>query len=437
MNAGDDILVNANIATTNGTITLIANHPGGTQANTGTFGVFTMADSTIIDAGGADINISAQGHVTVHQLTTTGTGQGGVQSTQGSILAASGTNSISGAIVSLGSSPGAGQSVGTSANPIRIDTTTPTALVGRAGTGGFFINQINTGAVLINEIGIIGAGDVSIIAGGAITAPAEGTAEITTTGNVTLQAASIGAPGNAVEFTSSAGGSGILDLTATSGVIDVIELTNKTFDTINLTVTKADIGSDGGTTTHSVVLVGDTDITIDGDGTNVALGRGDIDLSTNNRNFGLTVSNGGIALANGAINTGSGDVTLAGNTAISADADESAAEITSTGNVTLQGTQIGAAGNAVVFTSPAGGSGILDLTATSGVIDVIELTNKTFDTINLTVTKADIGSDGGTTTHSVVLVGDTDITIDGDGQTLRLPVVTSTCLPTTVTLRSP
>ena len=55
MQAGDDILVNANITTNNGAITLTANDPGGSEANTGLFGeIAWLAPGAVLFLEGGD-----------------------------------------------------------------------------------------------------------------------------------------------------------------------------------------------------------------------------------------------------------------------------------------------------------------------------------------------------------------------------------------------
>ena len=71
MQAGDNIIVNADIKTNNGAISLTANDAGSSDANSGADGVFSQADGTTIDAGNQTITISSQGDVALGTSTTT------------------------------------------------------------------------------------------------------------------------------------------------------------------------------------------------------------------------------------------------------------------------------------------------------------------------------------------------------------------------------
>lgn len=99
LQAGDDINVNANILTNNGEISLIANDPGATPTGSaeGT-GDITMGNNDSIDAGNQNITLSAEGNVTVEDLTTTGTIT--ITSTSGLIQEVS-NGTLDGATISL------------------------------------------------------------------------------------------------------------------------------------------------------------------------------------------------------------------------------------------------------------------------------------------------------------------------------------------------
>ena len=69
---GDDIILNANIITNDGGISLTTNHPDANETGVGTKGRIIMTTGTEINAGNQTIILSSEGDVSLASITTTG-----------------------------------------------------------------------------------------------------------------------------------------------------------------------------------------------------------------------------------------------------------------------------------------------------------------------------------------------------------------------------
>jgi len=209
MQAGRSIIVNANITTNNGAVTLTANETvaNGVQDVDRAPGaaVVTMAAGTTIDAGDQDITIrvstgpntnNTSGDITLGDLTTTGhvlvvndgptAGSGIVRATPlSSITAASVALDVNGA--------GGGGEIGESGSPIRVDAS---YIEARGQSAGIFIESLNVGVTTIGGAALGGLTGISTSPGGHIELSATLGTEITVSeavsadgsGNVTLNA---------------------------------------------------------------------------------------------------------------------------------------------------------------------------------------------------------------------------------------------------------
>ena len=156
MQAGRSIVVNADVTTSNGAISLTANETTANGVQDGNrdpgTSVITMADGVTLDAGTADITItlstgagltnSASGDVTLENLTTTAGDVLVVNNgpTAGSGIIIEGTNN-DGVITASSASfnangAGGGGEVGASGSPLRLAVTNAEA---RADSGGIFL----------------------------------------------------------------------------------------------------------------------------------------------------------------------------------------------------------------------------------------------------------------------------------------------------------
>jgi len=213
LQAGDDILINQNVTTNNAAISFTANDAGGSEHNTGTNGVITMADGAIVNSGNADITFSAQGDITVGRIVTTSTGLTAVTltSTAGGVVDGGDTGGVDVEVTAGRLVISAQTGIGNSSSNA-IETTVASMDMTNATSGQ--INVIETNSVdVVNlntnasngAINVSAAGDINISVDGAITAgsgnvslnatsgsvndtAATGNTKITTTGSITLMA---------------------------------------------------------------------------------------------------------------------------------------------------------------------------------------------------------------------------------------------------------
>ncbi len=137
LQAGDDVHLNANITTGNGVINITANDAGATSTGSGTdegTGDITVGSATIVlDAGTAVITLSAEGNISLPQLTTTSTLDAAINvtSTAGNItdgssaveLNASGGGAVLSAATGIGTAGGGGE-IDTNLAKINLTNTT-------------------------------------------------------------------------------------------------------------------------------------------------------------------------------------------------------------------------------------------------------------------------------------------------------------------------
>ena len=187
MQAGRSIIINANITTNDGAVTIVANETDGNgvqdaNRDAGT-AVITMLDGTTINAGNQNIVITmstgpttnnASGDITIEHLTTTGdvsiVNNGNIAGN--SILRASVSSLITAASVALDATPGAGTtaSSGLTGTPIRVLVTGGLEAIAQG--GGVFIGSAGGalqigGAVLlaISGISTTDNGDIEVAVG--------------------------------------------------------------------------------------------------------------------------------------------------------------------------------------------------------------------------------------------------------------------------------
>ncbi|MCL4206325.1 MAG: hypothetical protein KJ000_27905 [Pirellulaceae bacterium] len=230
MQAGRSIIVNANITTNNGAVTLTANETvaNGVQDVDRAPGaaVVTMAAGTTIDAGDQDITIrvstgpntnNTSGDITLGDLTTSGhvlvvndgptAGSGIVRATPlSSITAASVALDVNGA--------GGGGEIGESDSPIRVDVS---YIEARGQSAGIFIESLNVGVTTIGGAALGGLTGISTSPGGHIELSATLGTEIMVSEAV------------------SADGSGNVTLNAGAGVLNIVAAVSSGSGNIRLT----------------------------------------------------------------------------------------------------------------------------------------------------------------------------------------------------------
>ncbi len=211
------------------------------------------------------------------------------------------------------------------------------------------LTTINSGNITLGSLTTTGLGDVVATSAGTLEAinAADNVADINAGDDVSLSGTTIGAT-NQIEILGLAGTGSTLALATTDGNIDVEELTNPHFGTIDLTIV------DGGASTNvAVSLVGADDISIADDGTTLTIAGSGILTSAQNRDVSLTTSGLDVNIANGGVNLGSGNFSLAvpGGTILSGNVDDNTANITAA-TLTVTG--------ALAFGS-SGGNGALDI----------------------------------------------------------------------------
>ena len=181
LQAGRSVLINANIATESGDVTIVANE---TVANGVVDGErdagaaqITMADGITISAGNANINItmstgagltnSTSGDITLEDLTTTGniTVTNNGTTANSDILSTSAGHRVRGNNVTLTTTSSNG-AIGTSGSPVETSVSAGFTANAANGAGSMYIEE--GGALLILSMDA-GSGDISLGAGGQIT----------------------------------------------------------------------------------------------------------------------------------------------------------------------------------------------------------------------------------------------------------------------------
>ncbi|HHM06239.1 MAG TPA: filamentous hemagglutinin N-terminal domain-containing protein, partial [Gammaproteobacteria bacterium] len=216
LQAGRSILINANLSTNDGAITLTANDSAANgvvdaQRDPGA-AVIAMADGTTIDAGNANITVTlsdgaglsnnASGDITLENLTTSGhvLVRHNGPSAGGDVLRASADAQISAASVALDiSGAGGGGAIGASGTPLRLAAANVEA---RAQAGGLFLDAPGSGFT-IGGAALGGMTGLSTTGGGAATVTTAGTlqqAEAVNLGGTTT----LNAGANAVTLTNAA-----------------------------------------------------------------------------------------------------------------------------------------------------------------------------------------------------------------------------------------
>ena len=153
--AGDDIIINAGISTNAGPIMLTANHPRGSEADTGTSGSITMASGTEISSGNQSVTLRAQGNISLAAVSTTGDVT--ITSTSGSVIDINGTD------------------INLKANNVRLDSNgeinldTTIASVDASTTGVGNIDLTETDAIILRDVDTTD-GSITVVAGDTITA---------------------------------------------------------------------------------------------------------------------------------------------------------------------------------------------------------------------------------------------------------------------------
>ena len=266
------------------------------------------------------------------------------------------------------------------------------------------MTTLSGGNITLGSVTTTGAGDVFVMSAGTLEAinVADDTADITAGDDVTLSGTTIGAT-NQIEILGSGGLGSTLSLTTVDGDIDVEELTNAHFGTINLTINDADAA-----TTAAVSLVGLNDnILISDDGTTLSIGAAGITILDNDRNVSLTTTGLNVSIANGGVALTTGDFALSasGGTIRSGSAADDVANITAARVTVTAGTSFGGVGAALDIDADtasingiagdivldAVGTGGLNLTAATGTAGSITVTTTSED-LTLTNVTANDGS---------------------------------------------
>ena len=402
--AGDDVAVNADISLVNGAFTVTANDGAATPtgAAEGT-GDFTMADAVTISTGSGDVTITAEGNVTIEDITSSGNVT--LTSTAGSVLRTSVDSLVTGSAVRLDAGSGAGDAVGSAAAAI---LTTAANIAGGAGTGGFHVTETN--AVIVGDgtsgITITGVGDINLTTSGAIT----DTNPITASGTTTLAAGA----GNNITLDVATNDFSTVGITSGNNVALVdanalILAASTVSGTFGVTV------SAGVTVNGNVTSVGTMsfDADIDNNGVGDFTVAAAQTLSTTNNALSIT-ANDLIINAGAQINTGSAALAIAdsdgsgiglGATPVAGGLNVTAAELqqlastgllmTTAGAVTVNG--IGAANSNTVGT----------LTIVSGGSVAFNTAASTFDTLV-------VNADDRISVNVAVTTDTGGLTLDGD-----------------------
>jgi hypothetical protein len=330
--AGGSLIIGNPISSTGGTVSLTGDSvqqldnitTGGSGAVTVTAnkGAITMSDGTKTTTASGNIGYSASGAVALSKLISTAgtisvTAGGAI--TDATKLDGSGNENISGVTVTLSAGTGIGDS--TAAGDI---DTAATTLSSSTTTGGIYITETN--AVALGTTKTTGSGDIVITAGGTMTT----SGNISTAGNGSINLSTSGTS-SGINLSNSliADGTGNVTLNA-SGLLTVNNLVSSTKGNLNLTggssVTHNAAGdlSTGGSGTINVTATTGS-ITM-ADGTGYSAGGGAVTLTAGN----------GVAL--GSITNGSGavSVTATGGTITDATAGEGSGNENITGGaVTL------------------------------------------------------------------------------------------------------
>ncbi|MCO8120397.1 hypothetical protein NHH03_01515, partial [Stieleria sp. TO1_6] len=359
-------------AGTDGNETL-QNSGSGEIALTQTAGDFTIANHAI-DGGNGNVTITA---------------------TAGAILDASDditTNITGSGVLTLVAATG----IGTTANG--LDTDVDTLAASTTLSGGIYINEANglvigNGSGGVNGLSTATNGDIEVSSGGGtlqvaavvnagsgtvtldagigdITVPnASGTAEILSTGTVSLTAAAIGSASNRLEIA----GATALEITDTgAGDIYLGETTGNTILATSFTVGDDGYGSiDVDYNNADQIVIGD-DHAIDSVQHNAA-----------NRQFSYTATAGDITIADAGINAGSAAVTVVAQAgSISESTSGTATNVTTSGVLTLSAaTGIGATGDGAIDTDV---STLAATTTTSGGIYINETDDLAIDAAGVT-----------------------------------------------------
>jgi len=373
MQAGRDIIINDNVATNNGTITLVANE---TLAN----GVvdaqrlagaadITLADGKTINAGSADISIllstaaglssTTSGDITLENLTTTGNilVRNNGPTAGSDILRTSADALISGGTVALDvDGAGLGGAIGTAAAPIRVSAAN---LEAESQSAGIFITTIGGSTI-----------------GGAVLGALTGAQIIGAAGIIDIRASS---PLTINDIVDSNGGAITLAATGVTAADDL---------TIN-----ADVSADGGVI---ILAAGDTlslntgvDVTTTGAGTITASAGDNFTGAGNVFNDGSGA--GAILMANGStLTTADTAITLDAQTSISLDTVNS----NSNGGAATGDISINARGGSITDNSVAETANVIgdDLTLTAtgdigGATAALDL-DTTANTLNVSSTVA-------------------------------------------------
>lgn len=390
--AGDDILVNASVTTNGGAITLVANDSGGSEANNGAAGVITMAGGTTLNAGNAEISLSAQGTVTVATLTTTNATATAVTvvSTAGNVTD-TGTGAInSGGGVTLNAFTSISVSDAISAGAAGLAMTSGTTMSATAG-----ITTSSGGTVKFTNGGALTLGAITINADGAVTQNGAGTvstaATINTTGDnvsflraVTLTGSSaISTAGGNINFSSTVTGTTPatenLTLTAAAGsitftgAVGAVQLgaiqINSAGDVTANSITAASVKQSAGT--GSTTFNGTVN-TNAGAGVSLTTNAINVNAAINTTGGGtvtfanagqLTIAAAGGITADGDVTqTTSGTVSTAGDISTTSDVVSFAGAVTLAGPVTIS-TVVSGTGNNITFGSTLNGGQNLGLTA--------------------------------------------------------------------------
>jgi filamentous hemagglutinin family protein len=188
LQAGRSILLNSNITTVNGAVTIVANEStanGVVDANRDAgAAVITQAAGTTINAGNANISLtlsdgaglthSTSGDITLAGLTTTGhVLVQNIGPTAGSgIVRAGATQLLTAASAALDANGAGGGMIGTMAAPIRVSVAN---LAARSQAGGAFFDSPTQGLTIggaalggLTGISASGAGDIQVSAAGAV-----------------------------------------------------------------------------------------------------------------------------------------------------------------------------------------------------------------------------------------------------------------------------
>ena len=401
---GDDIILNANIITDNGAISLTANHPGASEANMGTRGEITMAGGTAISAGNQPVTLSAEGNVSVSTITTTGDVT--ITSTSGSIADINGPDTnISANNLAVSAN-----------NGINLDTTIANMEASVTGTGNIDITE--TDSLTLTNIDTAN-GAITFVAGSTITAidvesmtDSDGNDIALTSAGGDIEVGLIDTGGTQGDVVLGAQGGTLTD--DGDGTVDVIAdvLIADATDGIDLDINAASIdASNGGT--GSIQLTETDEITLtdvdtsDGAITVIAgdtVTATDVESLTDSDGNDIAITSTGGGIQVGLINAGGtqGDVVLNSQGGSIADDGDGSEDIIAD-SLTANGVSgIDLDTTVVTVNASTSGVGNIDLTETDGV---------TLTDMNTTDGTISVAADGSVTAVDITANGTGDIAL--------------------------